>query len=81
MSVTWGIAEQFRQLLERRELAAYRAVSVISTVIDFWEAQDYDAALIQLQRAQNEFKEADSLVTQFRKSHQGEITHGNSSAA
>jgi len=81
MSATWGIAEEFRQLLERRDLAAYRAAAAVEQVIHFWEAQDYDAAFTSLKRASDEFQEAEQNITQFRKTHKGETRHGNRTAA
>jgi len=89
MTVSWGqpmprdLAAEFQRLCDQRDLAAYRAVSVISSVIDFWEAEDYPSALAQLQRARAEFLEAEARITKFRKSPQiqkGEHSHGNRSA-
>ena len=82
MSITWGLAEQFRQILERRELAAYRCASAVQQVIHFWEAQDYDAAFTSLKRAHDDFTAAEAQLSEFRKTHKGELTrHGNSTAA
>lgn len=53
---------QLAILLERRDLAAYRAVSKIKLVLDFWEAQDFENAEIILRSALAEFDEADRNV-------------------
>lgn len=74
-------AAEFQHLLNQRELAAIRAVSVIKTVLDFWEAQDYTAAKASLERARRDYQEADARVTNFRKTHKGARHHGNSTAA
>ena len=72
-----------RRLLEERDLAAYRAVAVIQSALDFWESQDYESAFRSLERAREDFMEADARITQFRKSNtQGETArHGNSISA
>ena len=75
-------ATEFARLLERRDLAAYRVVGAVETVIRFWEAQDYDASLYLLIRARSEFKRAEIRIAEFRNSHKGELTrHGNRPAA
>ena len=77
-------AALFHSLLNQRDLAAYRAVSVISTVIDFWETQDFESALAQLKRARADFQEAEARIAEFRKSpqiQQGELTRHDQSAA
>jgi hypothetical protein len=77
-----GAAAEFERLLERRDLAAYRLVSTVDTVILFWEAQDYEASLALLKRAHAEFKHADRQITEFRNLHKGELPrHGNHPAA
>ena len=88
MSILWegkplpNPAAEFEHLLNQRELAAARAVSVIGQVLDFWEAQDYDSAKAQLERARAEFQEADARVIKFRKSYsKGENSHGNRNVA
>ena len=47
---------EFSRLCQKRDLAAYRAVAAIQTVVLFWEAQDYDDVLAQLQKALADFK-------------------------
>jgi hypothetical protein len=74
-------AAAFRTLLEKRDLAAYRAAAAVSMVIHFWEAQDYDAAFTSLKRAHDEFKSAESRVNDFLKSLKGEKKHGHRTAA
>lgn len=54
---------QLTILLERRDLAAYRAVSKIKLVLDFWEAEDFENAENILRSALAEFDEADQKVT------------------
>lgn len=73
-------AAHFARLMELRDMAAYRAVSVIGTVIDFFEAQDFDSALEQLKRARAAFHEADRRVTEFYETHQLPKTTGEKSA-
>lgn len=81
MTIAWS-ATEFQRLLEARDLAAYRAVSAIGQVVDFFEAQDYESALALLKKVRAEFQEADRRVHQFRKSTKGETTrHGNRSTA
>jgi hypothetical protein len=81
MSVVWE-ASELQRLLERRDLAAYRAAAAVELVIHFWEAQDYDAAFTSLKRASDEFKNANDSITSFYKSLQGEKkTHGHNTAA
>lgn len=77
------LAVEFQRLLERRDLAAYRAVAMLDLVIHFFEAQDYDTALSQLKRAQSEFQEAARSVQQFQLGlTKGETNrHGNSISA
>jgi predicted negative regulator of RcsB-dependent stress response len=74
----------FASLLEQRDLAAYRAVAAIETAVLFWEAQDFEAAFAQLERARADFQQAQERITEFHQSHprppQGEH-HGNRSAA
>ncbi len=72
-------AVEFRRLLEQRDLAAYRLVAAIETVIRFWEAQEYDQALALLVRARAEFERAEARINQFRNSidRQGEVTHAH----
>jgi hypothetical protein len=60
-------ASEFERLLQLRDLAAYRAVSVIQMVLDFFEAQDYESAVNMLDKARAEFDQADLRVVQFRK--------------
>jgi len=75
------IAAEFEQLVERRDLAAYRAVGAVETVILFWEAQDFEASLSLLKRAHAEFERAESRITDFLNSHKGELPrHGNRTA-
>lgn len=76
------IAAEFKRLLDQRDLAAYRVVGAVQTVILFWEAQDYDASLDLLKQAFAEFRRAESRITEFRNSYTGELTrHGNHTAA
>lgn len=79
---------EFQRLQQQRDLAAYRAVSQIRMVIDFFEAQDYDSALAQLKKADAEFQETDQRITEFLQSHQLQISqlkensiNGNRTAA
>lgn len=67
-------AVEFRHLLNQREMAAVRAVSVIATALDFWEAQDYTAAKASLERARRDYQEADARVTNFRKAPQRSLS-------
>lgn len=53
---------QLEKLLERRDLAAYRAVSKIQMVLQFWEAEDFENAENILRSALAEFDEADQKV-------------------
>jgi hypothetical protein len=73
---------EFNRLCEKRDLAAYRAVAAIQTVVLFWEAQDHDDVLAQLQKALADFKTADARISQFRNSYQGELDrHGHTISA
>ena len=63
---------EFNRLCQRRDLAGYRAVAAIQTVLLFWEAQDYDLVLAQLQKVLADFKAADARISQFRNSYQGD---------
>jgi predicted negative regulator of RcsB-dependent stress response len=75
-------ARDLERLMEQRDLAAYRAIAAIEIAVHFWEAQDYAAAFLQLQRAQNDFQEAERRITEFYKSLLGEIKrHGHRPAA
>jgi hypothetical protein len=47
---TTNVLTEFNRLCQTRDLAAYRAVADIQTVVLFWESQDYDAVLAQLQK-------------------------------
>lgn len=53
---------QLVTLLERRDLAAYRAVSKIQMVLQFWEAQDYENAEQLLRSALAEFEDVDRKI-------------------
>lgn len=73
---------EFQRLLERRDLAAYRAVVACDLAVHFFEAQDYDTAKVQLERARDDFHEAARRVQEFQLKHKGELNrHGNRSAA
>jgi hypothetical protein len=73
---------EFNRLCQTRDLAAYRAVAAIQTVVLFWEAQHYDDVLAQLQKALADFKAADARISQFRNSYQGERDrHGQTISA
>ena len=63
---------EFNRLCQTRDLAAYGAVAPIQTVVLFWEAQDYDDVLAQLQKALADFKAADARISQFRNAYQGD---------
>ena len=77
-----SVAAEFQKLIERRDVAAYRAAAAVELVIHFWEAQDYDAAFTSLKRAHDDFQQANSRITEFYKSLKGENTrHGNRTAA
>ena len=67
-----NVLSEFNRLCQRRDLAAYRAVAAIQPVVLFWEAQDYDDVLAQLQKALADFKAADARISQFRNSYQGD---------
>jgi hypothetical protein len=67
-----NVLREFNRLCQTRDLAAYRAVPAIQTVVLFWEAQDYDDVLAQLQKALADFKAADARISQFRNSYQGD---------
>jgi hypothetical protein len=55
-----------------------RGVAAIQTVVLFWEAQDYDDVLAQLNKALADFKAADARISQFRNSYPGEsYSHGH----
>lgn len=60
-------AAEFERLLELRDLAAYRAVSVIQMVLDFFEAQDFSSAEQMLSGAREEFRAADERVNLFQQ--------------
>jgi hypothetical protein len=76
------VLSEFNRLCQMRDLAAYRAVAAIQIVVLFFEAQDYETALTQLQKARAEFQEADRRISEFRKSHQGELDrHGHTISA
>lgn len=75
-------AAEFQHLLNQKDMAAYRCVAVLGVVLDFWEAQDYDCAKAQLERARANFQEAEARIAEFRKQNSlGETRHGNRSAA
>jgi hypothetical protein len=77
-----NVLSEFNRLCQMRDLAAYRAVAAIEIVVLFFEAQDYETALTQLQKARAEFQEADRRISEFRKSHQGELDrHGHTISA
>jgi hypothetical protein len=59
-------AGEFERLLQLRDLAAYRAVSAIQMVLDFFEALDFESAQRMLSKARDEFREADERVNHFR---------------
>lgn len=59
-------AGEFERLLQLRDLAAYRAVSAIQMVLDFFEALDYESAENMLTKARDEFRAADERVNKFR---------------
>ena len=67
-----NMLSEFNRLCQGRHLAAYRAVAATQTVVLFWEAQDYDDVLAQLQKALADFKAADARISQFRNSSQGD---------
>jgi hypothetical protein len=71
--VRTNVLSEFSRLCQTRDLAAYRAVAAIQTVVLFWEAQDHDDVLAQLQKALADFKAADARISQFRNSYQGEL--------
>jgi len=79
---TTNVLSEFNRLCQNRDLAAYRAVAAIQTVGLFWEAQDYDDVLAQLQKALADFKAADARISQFRNSYQGDLNrHGHTISA
>jgi predicted negative regulator of RcsB-dependent stress response len=70
----------FQKLCDQRDLAAYRVVAAVRSVLDFFEAQDFASAEDSLRRARAEYDEADARLNEFRNSLQGE-KHGHSTAA
>lgn len=79
------LALEFAELCDRRDLAAYRVVSAVETVIRFWEATDFEEALTVLKRAHSEFEAADLRITEFTNKHLRHqpkgATHGNRATA
>ena len=67
-----NILSEFTRLCHMRDLAAYRAVAAIQIVVDFFEAQHYQTAITQLQKARAEFQEAERLISEFHKAHKGD---------
>ena len=82
LNLTESLRSEFRRLLERRDLAAYRLVGAVDTVILFQEAQDFESTISLLKRARADFQCADRQITEFRNLHKGElIRHGDHPAA
>jgi predicted negative regulator of RcsB-dependent stress response len=65
-------ADLFARLVQQRDLAAYRAVSTIQVVLDFFEAQDFESAQRALRNSLAEFRQADERITAFRTTHKKE---------
>lgn len=75
-------AAAFESLCNQRDLAAYRLVGAVQGVLHFWEARTFDESFASLRRAYAEFEQADARISEFHKSHTGELkSHGNRSAA
>jgi hypothetical protein len=72
---------EFERLCNKRELAAYRMVGVVKTVISFFEAQNYDHALAALKDARAEYDAADRKITEFHNAHKENSTNGYRTAA
>lgn len=76
-------ARELQRLMNLRDLAAYRVVAAVDTVLLFWETQDYDASRARLERARADYARADQQITDFHKFQhsEGDHHHGNRSAA
>lgn len=74
-------ADEFQSLLNQREMAAFRGMTILKTVRDFWEAQDFDSAKAAIDRALSDYEAADRKVSQFRQTHKGASPNGNRTAA
>jgi hypothetical protein len=72
---------EFSRLCDKRELAAYRLVGTVSTVINFFEAQEYDLALAALKNARADYDAADRKITEFHNAHKEPKSDGNHTAA
>lgn len=59
---------EFQRLLNQRDLAAYRVVAAVKSVLDFFEAQDFASAERSLRKARSEFDQAEDRLHQFRNS-------------
>jgi hypothetical protein len=70
--LTTNVLSEFTRLCQMRDLAAYRAVAAIQIVVDSFEAQDYQTAFTQLQKARSEFQEAEQRISEFHNSHKGD---------
>jgi hypothetical protein len=70
--LTTNVLSEFNRLCQMRDLAAYRAVAAIQIVVDSFEAQDYQTAFTQLQKARSEFQEAEQRISEFHNSHKGD---------
>ena len=80
--VRTNVLSEFNRLYQTRDLATYRAVAAIQTVVLFWGAQDYDDVLTQLQKALADFKAADARISRFRNSYHEELDrHGHTISA
>ena len=81
------IVAEFQRLYQKRELAAYRAVSAIQTVVDFWEAEDFPSSIALLRKVRADYQKADREMDRFLEKHQldtskfKENTHGNKRSA
>lgn len=57
---------EFERLLQKRDCAAYRAVSQIQMVLDFFEALDFESAAATLKKSLEDFRAANQQIEEFR---------------
>lgn len=72
---------EFQRLYDTREIAAYQLVGAVETVLQFFEAQDFDQAEAALKRALASYQQADSAVTDFLNSKKENSAHVHDTAA
>jgi len=61
--------DEFTQLIEQRDVAAYYCVNTIQFCLAFFEAQEFEKARKQLQHALDLHKKADDQITAFHVRH------------